>query len=451
METPTAGSGSTLQFGITIPSEYEYALYVENGLMKVSKKGKWGLINLSGEVILEPVFDDIEEFDGSYAKVMIRKDDGRLYGMIDTAGEVILPIEYEHITKWENGYYVVSANNSHSLLTPSLNVIIPHRDNYLRRLNDTYIIEGPALYGIRLLDYSGAEIIYDWPFVDVEIFENGMLKVIHTRSEYPGSSTIGIYANNGKLIYKKDYCDDITYIGNGLFLLKEYCYNYSLPGKYVYNVINLQGEEIFHINYDEIEVTKNWNFLIKKKGYYGKAKVSGEIFIQPKYSNKIIFTQDTSEVKINDFDPAHKINMDGQLIVTDENQTEIVLDKDYYWGSDYIYGISIVRSLQTEALGVIDRDGNIILPPKYKHIDILSNQTIRVIGKSSLCTIFDLSGKCIRKYKPRTYDEIEDYILIGKDPYDDSAKIVYSDDLWDKEEYDEDDVEDYYPEYDEEE
>ena len=100
METPAAGSGSTLQFGISIPSEYEYALYVENGLMKVSKKGKWGLINLSGDVILEPVFDDIEEFDGSYAKVMIRKDDGRLYGMIDTAGEVILPIEYEHITKW---------------------------------------------------------------------------------------------------------------------------------------------------------------------------------------------------------------------------------------------------------------------------------------------------------------------------------------------------------------
>ena len=149
------------------------------------------------------------------------------------------------------------------------------------------------------------------------------------------------------------------------------------------------------------------------------------------------------------------INVDGTSAVRRTCSLTLVSNasdyKDYYWGSDYIYGISIVRSLQTEALGVIDRDGNIILPPKYKRIDILSNQTIRVIGKSLLCTIFDLSGKCIRKYKPRTSDEIEDYILIGKDPYDDSAKIVYSDDLWDKEEYDEDDIEDYYPEYDEEE
>ena len=105
---------------VIIPTDYELAQYVGYGLIKVSKDCKWGLIDFSGKIVIEPQYACIDKFDGSFARVGISLDEQKCtslgncwnndrfrYGLIDMSGDVALPVEYERIEKWDNDYYVV--------------------------------------------------------------------------------------------------------------------------------------------------------------------------------------------------------------------------------------------------------------------------------------------------------------------------------------------------------
>ena len=67
-----------------------------------------------------------------------------------------------------------------------------------------------------------------------------------------------------------------------------------------------------------------------------------------------------------------------------------------YWGTDFIYGVSIVRGKGRgdDVIGVADIKGNIIIPIQYKSVSLLSNKTIRV-QEGDCCGIFDLKGNII--------------------------------------------------------
>lgn len=56
---------------------------------------KYGVKDLDGNVVVEPVYDYLHSFYGAYAEVEI---DGR-YGLIDGAGNVIVPAEYDSVRR----------------------------------------------------------------------------------------------------------------------------------------------------------------------------------------------------------------------------------------------------------------------------------------------------------------------------------------------------------------
>ena len=395
---------------VTVPADYEYAAYVDYGIIKVSKSEKWGLIDILGNIISEPQYSSINIFEGSFAKVSKYFDDNEtLYGLIDTRGEVVLPIEYEEIKKWDNDYYVVRKNGLYGLLSPTLLVVIEPSKNYLKKLDEKYIlVKCPGYYSnYGLIDYYGNEIIPadggHYSFSEIEVLENGFLKVIYHRAEYKvrNQSRIGILDSKGKELYNNDECEDITYFGDGLLLVNQFLYTtYGGAGHNTFNLVNLQGKKLFHTYYDSIDTLKNGNFLISKNNCYGIAKNTGEILVQPKYKSKINFENGFSEIKIKDGDLTHKINEDGQVIVSDENKNEVIIPKDYYWGTDFINGISIVRSIKNDKLGVINKEGDVLITPEYDAINLLSDNTLQV-GKYDYCReyyyygLYDISGKCI--------------------------------------------------------
>lgn len=132
-----------------VPAEYDLAYPTVNGLIIVIKDGKWGMINMQNDVIVEPQYNVIESLDGSFARVgkteeecdIYFQDDRRYvknikYGLVDTTGEEVLPLEYERIDLWDNGYYCTM----HQILTPCLKVAIDLQDKYCENLGNRYII-----------------------------------------------------------------------------------------------------------------------------------------------------------------------------------------------------------------------------------------------------------------------------------------------------------------------
>lgn len=93
--------------------------YNDNELLSVPMGEKWGYINLKGEVVIPPQYDEAYLFSDGIACVMI---DGK-YGFINKIGETVIPCNYpfEQVT---DEYWKVFVNKT------------PHSYRRLRELGD---------------------------------------------------------------------------------------------------------------------------------------------------------------------------------------------------------------------------------------------------------------------------------------------------------------------------
>ena len=101
--------------------------------------------------------------------------------------------------------------------------------------------------------------------------ENGFLKVILHNDDYHRYSQIRIIDKRGKEIYNSDICKDISLLKNGSLLVEKFKYTSTDgSGRYVYNVVNLQGKELFEYSLNEIRLLEDGNFSIQGDNGWGK-------------------------------------------------------------------------------------------------------------------------------------------------------------------------------------
>ena len=84
---------------VVLPLKYEEVTLCGDGLAEVCLDGRWGLMDLAGEVIARPTYGNMRSFVGDYAAVC--GEDGR-WGAIDRAGKVVIPLEYDGIRIYED-------------------------------------------------------------------------------------------------------------------------------------------------------------------------------------------------------------------------------------------------------------------------------------------------------------------------------------------------------------
>lgn len=84
-----------------IPCQYTYfkPFVRSTKLIKVMEDGKWGVIDVSGNVMIPMLYDDIGEL---YMDYVVVKQNG-FCGLVDLKGEVILPFEYDKIDRSIHG------------------------------------------------------------------------------------------------------------------------------------------------------------------------------------------------------------------------------------------------------------------------------------------------------------------------------------------------------------
>lgn len=400
---------------LIIPAQYDVAHYANSGIVRVLKDGKWGLIKSNGDEIIPPSFSFIDTFDETFSIVGISEEskinytlEDRWffkeikYGLIDTTGEIVLPIEYERIKKWDNGYYLIKKDGLYGILSPSLTILIEPTLESIEKLDNRFLIvkAGSNCYctWYKLIDYQGNEIIKEDErhsgFQKIETINESFFKVYYHIGDMSGSSTIGILNERGKILNICDDCDDLQYIGNGRFIVTRFEYtNMDGDGHKVYNIANVHWEELFEYNYRTIEEQKNGNFLIQNSRGWGLADSFGKIIIEPCYLKKLVFENGEASIKVKGSNGINKINQFGQIVIEDEGK-KILVPTSYYWASSFVNGVSIVRSVHREGIGIINKDCQTIIRALYDSIQILSDNTIRV--KEDDCYgIYNLDGSCI--------------------------------------------------------
>ena len=70
-------------------------LMYEKSVLKYEKDGKYGLINLEGKVISEPIYDEIDSLQFKEGELLVKQNDK--YGVINIKGNILIKLEYDEI------------------------------------------------------------------------------------------------------------------------------------------------------------------------------------------------------------------------------------------------------------------------------------------------------------------------------------------------------------------
>jgi WG containing repeat len=77
----------------------------ENGLMRYRYNGRWGLLDTSGRVALQPTYSEIRRPGEGYYAV---KDEEDKYGFIDKRGKIQIALEFADVKTFKKGHCVVT-------------------------------------------------------------------------------------------------------------------------------------------------------------------------------------------------------------------------------------------------------------------------------------------------------------------------------------------------------
>lgn len=323
-----------------IPFNYDNVLAFSEGKAAVKKDGKYGVINNSNELIIPFEFEYISYFKHG---VSAAKKDGR-YGLIDDQGEFVTQNKYDHIVMDDiREPHLENYNDLINYIQPSILTDIYYSDSllYLKNENfsDFFIVEEGNKYGY--IDISGNEIIQ--PIYDglSRIKDNFIIAKIE--------DTFGCLNTEGKIILPFQY-QNIEYVGHDTFLVSNQNRQY---------LINSNNE-----------------LLLESEKEKGLVYIGGGTLL-----SKSIFDKNEKLFDIN-----------GNLLFENPSGYSFLSATE-----DYIIFIDIKNGKK----GIMDKNEQIILEPKYDNINLISDNNF-LVSIDNKNFIVDSNGKTIKDFSKYT-------------------------------------------------
>ncbi|MCW3104739.1 MAG: Leptospira repeat protein [Bacteroidetes bacterium] len=82
---------------------YDYVGPFYNGRARVKKLNKWGYIDTTGNVVVPPKYNEVENFTDSIARVRLSGKHGSRWGLIDLNGTILIEPTFDGIGEFING------------------------------------------------------------------------------------------------------------------------------------------------------------------------------------------------------------------------------------------------------------------------------------------------------------------------------------------------------------
>jgi len=255
-------------------------------LFKVSLNGKWGLIKVDGALVVNIDLDDIGY--PQLAGVLIMRNNKQ--GLIDITGKILIPPVYDRI-EWlaekqiavvmVNGLYGITNSNGQELITPQFD-FITSRDFAsldvaragMRSPKCTSKQCSVLKYGI--ITVEGNSLIkptYDY----ISEFHDGVAR-INIGGDCSGSSCFegkwGVIDTGGKFLIKPEM-DSISFLYGPAFIISR-----KENGKKLWGLAGKKGNIIVSLKYDAIDIFSLHSpnlFKVSLNGKWGLMKVDGTL------------------------------------------------------------------------------------------------------------------------------------------------------------------------------
>ncbi|TNE82190.1 MAG: WG repeat-containing protein [Bacteroidetes bacterium] len=262
----------SLNTGKTIVPPYYYHVNDVDNLFIVKDRMKSGIIDTSGNVVLEPSYDRIYKLNYGRKKdedQLFSISDGKQYGVFSLEHGLILKPSYDNISMLNNRYIVTGVGNLHGLYTLDGKQLLAEEFRF--------ITAGKAQYGARypkliiaykdsltlLLDSAGNNILKE-KIIDYSVVKNDKGIRLYSRS-YNSNDFMLIVTEKGKS-----------------------------------GILNTElGEMVIPAEYDEISMmiengaNHDTYFVVKKNGKYGVVNQQHKIQIEPRFDALQLYGNET--------------------------------------------------------------------------------------------------------------------------------------------------------------
>lgn len=257
-----------------------------NKIGKFQKNEKWGYVDASGKVIIEPKFDEVEHFD-KYGMALVKN--GNEWGYINKTGDFAIKESFESAVDFYNDELApVKKNSLWGYINRQGEMIIEPRFDDANAFNlDSGLARVIKNGKLGYIDKNGTMAI------STKIGSNDCCDNNHFLTKYIASfeknNKIGLMDNKGKIIMPEILSDArvIMYKDTKLIIIR-----YSKDGKYAY--LNENGKMIIKPIYDYIANEGN-PFLspfsdegiamVRKNNLYGYIDINGNIIAKPQFKN----------------------------------------------------------------------------------------------------------------------------------------------------------------------
>ena len=352
-----------------------------NGISRVIYNDFCAKLDTNGNIIQKIKCEDCWFYE-EYTKVKIN---GK-WGVLDLSNNIIITPQYEELFYSGNDFWEISINNKKGIIDTLGNIILPTIYDELYSINNTHILAvKDSKYGV--VDFRGKIII---PFhYDKLVFLNLKRKDFYFYATK--NHTMGIIDINNNIIipfiYKK-----LVYLNKNTIAAK--------IGKNKFILINEKNEQIctqifenIHDNYDDIDI-----YPAQLNGLWGFIDEFGNKKIDFKYTDATKFKNGYCDVSIKKnpcgYNDYGLINKEGTLVL------------DYQYDINCTYVIDDDRFIveQDSETYIVDTKGNVIVDKIYNWIiPLIENNFLPVTLDYSHKGFIDRDGKPL-KINKKTLD-----------------------------------------------
>jgi len=297
----------------------------EKEVLRFKESEKYGLIDYSGNIVLEANYDEITGLPYKSSELKVKKENK--YGVVTSEGKEIINPEYDYV---EGDKYYNEKNNNSGYI-----VGIKNNDGYK--------------YGY--LDKNRKQIL--------ELKYNNIERVLGVESD----DVYLIAYDNGKgaIIKNKKELTDYEYQKIEKVESEEF---FWVEKSEKYGVLDLQGKIVLSTEYEEAYLD----------GIYIFAKKEGQDYIFDLNGNKLVNIDYAKKYKTKNENYFITINEDGLYGVIDKNNNKII-DNEYAY-LEYAFESYFIVSNQEGKTGVINEDNNKVIEIKYDIVEKLQNGNI---------------------------------------------------------------------------
>jgi WG containing repeat len=337
--------------------------------------GTYGIIDTSGKIISEPLFEEIPV----YGDGMFRVKKNGLYGYINLRGEMIVQPQYDFAVAFSEGKAIVSIESNVSIIDRTGKILAANLGSgsgmyrFFSGLARCRSADGR--YGF--LDASGNRVIK--PEFDVaDDFDHGRA-VVEMQNFY------GLIDTKGDYIIQPQY-EFIYHLGDGYYQVKDANENAAVFDSTGKEVLPFRFNEIFHLQ-------KNW-FTVEQNGLNGCYSLDGKE-IYPAHSFLQVYFFDNRCLVTNEegyygmIDGAGKeilptrydsigVYFKGYATIQEKNKYgladstgKICVEPQFEELRPMVNGFSVFR--RGSKYGYVDANGAIVIEAKYEDASVFIN------------------------------------------------------------------------------